>query len=79
MGNHSILHLFHNAYMVRYTVLWCPIEEDEHSGGRFCGASQRETALPHGQAQKHGFAVGLDFFVDFYFQWFPPSIENRLL
>ena len=40
-----ILHLLHDPNMVRHTVLGGPVEEDEHSGGWFCGAVQPEAAL----------------------------------
>jgi len=47
-------------------------------GNQHC--RQREAALPHGEAKEHGFTVGLDLFIDFYFQWFPPFCvkEKRL-
>lgn len=31
ISRHPILHLLHNPNMVRHTVLWGPVEEDEHS------------------------------------------------
>lgn len=42
---HPILHLFHDAHMVRHAVLGGPVEENKHSRRGFCRAVQPEATL----------------------------------